>query len=151
MPLLRFRGHHCHTVDAKGRLSIPAKFREVLKVQYDERLMISFLDGCLNAYPYPEWEKLEERFLTLPQHNKKVKELMRTYISAVEECPLDSQGRILLPPILRERAGIKEKVLILGCLYKIEIWDYDTARPEVEDKIKDSSKISELVSEEFKF
>jgi len=149
--MLRFHGHHYHTLDAKGRLSIPAKFREILKAQYDERLMISFLDGCLTAYPYTEWEKLVNRFLSLPQHNKKVKAFMRGYISAVEECPLDSQGRILLPPVLRERAGIKEKVMILGCLYKIEIWDYATGLPRVEEEMKETSEISEYLGEAFKF
>jgi MraZ protein len=64
---------------------------------------------------------------------------------------LDNQGRILIPPILRQRAGIKEKVLMLGCLNKIEIWDHEVSRTEVEDKIKEVSTLSQILSEQFKF
>ena len=148
---LRFRGHHPHAIDNKGRLSIPAKFREILKVQYDERLMVSFMDNCLTAYPYSEWVKLEDQFLTFPQHDDDVNGLLRGYISVVEECPLDNQGRILIPPMLRELAGIREKVLILGCLYKIEIWDYDAYKAEVAGKVKEASILSKRLSREYKF
>ena len=149
--MLKFRGHHIHTIDQKGRLSIPSKFREILRTEYDERLMVSFLGHCLAAYPYSEWEKLEENFLRLPQGDKRVNQYLRTFLSAVEECPLDTQGRILIPPILRERAGLKDKVKVLGCLYKIEIWDYDRAVTEVDDKFAEVSSVTEQLSEQFRF
>ena len=149
--MLKFRGHHIHTIDQKGRLSIPSKFREILRTEYDERLMVSFLGNCLAAYPYSEWEKLEESFLKLPQGDKRVNQYLRTFLSAVEECPLDTQGRILIPPILRERAGLKDKVKVLGCLYKIEIWDYDRAVTEVDDKFAEVSSVTEQLSEQFRF
>ncbi|MBI4211423.1 MAG: division/cell wall cluster transcriptional repressor MraZ [Deltaproteobacteria bacterium] len=119
-----FRGRYRHSIDNKGRLSIPAKFRDVLASQFDERLIVTNFDQCLWAYPVPEWQELERKVAALPQFLEEVKALQRAFISAAVECPLDKQGRILLPPELREYAGIvgESDAVVVGMTRRIEIW-----------------------------
>lgn len=119
-----FRGSFEHTVDAKGRVSIPSKFRELISERYDGRLVMAIdFDRCLTVYPLEEWEKLEEKIKALPMMQKEVKDFMRFFFSTATECELDKQGRILIPPALRERAGINKNVIVLGIINKMEIWD----------------------------
>ncbi len=121
-----FRGSFEHTVDAKGRVSVPAKFREILIERYDGRLVIAMdFDRCLTVYPLEEWEKLEEKIKGLPMMQQEVKDFMRFFFSSAIECELDKQGRILIPPGLRERAGINKNVIMVGIISKIEIWDIE--------------------------
>jgi MraZ protein len=117
-----FRGRFFHGVDTKGRLSIPSKFRELLASNYDERLIVTNFDQCLWAYPLPEWQELERKVAGLPQFMEEVKALQRVFVSAATECPLDKQGRILLPPSLREYAELDRDVVIVGMTKRIEIW-----------------------------
>ena len=119
-----FRGSFEHTVDAKGRVSVPSRFREILVDHYDDRLVLALdYDRCLTVYPLEEWERLEEKIKNLPMMQKEVKEFMRFFFSTATECELDKQGRILIPPPLRERAGIHKNVLLIGIINKVEIWD----------------------------
>lgn len=119
-----FRGGFEHTVDAKGRVSVPAKFREIITDCYNGRLVIALdFDNCLAVYPLEEWERLEEKIKGLPMMQKEVKDFMRFFFSSATECELDRQGRILIPPTLRERAGINKIVMVVGIITKIEIWD----------------------------
>ena len=119
-----FRGSFEHTVDAKGRVSVPSRFREILVDHYDDRLVLALdYDRCLTVYPLEEWERLEEKIKNLPMMQKEVKEFMRFFFSTATECELDKQGRILIPPPLRERAGIRKNVLLIGIINKVEIWD----------------------------
>jgi MraZ protein len=99
------------------------KFREILSSQFDERLIVSNFDRCLWAYPVSEWQKIEEKVAALPQFNPQVKALQRVFISAACECPVDKQGRILIPPTLREYAGLKRDIVMVGMVKRIEIWD----------------------------
>lgn len=117
-----FRGRFEYTIDSKGRLSIPAKLREVLATRYDERLVVTNFDNCLWAYPFAEWTKIEEKVASLPQFMEEVKALQRVFISAAVECPIDKAGRILIPPTLRLYAGLERDVIIVGMITKIEIW-----------------------------
>jgi len=117
-----FRGRYQHQIDIKGRLSVPSRFREVLTSNYDERLIITNFDQCLWAYPVPEWIDLEKRVSSLPQFMDEVKALQRVFISAACECPIDKQGRILIPPLLREYAGMESDVVIVGMTKKFELW-----------------------------
>ena len=117
-----FRGRYRHALDSKGRLSIPSKFREVLAEQFDERLIVTNFDQCLWGYPVPEWRELERKVGALPQFMEEVKALQRVFISAAVECPIDKQGRILLPPELREYAQIDRDVVLVGMTKRIEIW-----------------------------
>lgn len=117
-----FRGRFEHQIDAKGRLSVPAKFRDVLAKKYDENLVITNFDGALWAYPVAEWQAIEERVAALPQFKPEVKTLQRFFISAAAECPVDGQGRILIPPSLRDYAALKRDVVLVGITRRIEIW-----------------------------
>jgi len=121
-----FRGSFEHSVDSKGRVSVPSKFRDIIADRYDGRLVMAMdFDRCLTVYPLEEWEKLEEKIKTLPMMQKEVKDFMRFFFSSATECELDKQGRILIPPIHRERAGITKNVMLVGIINKIEIWDAD--------------------------
>ena len=117
-----FRGRYSHQIDAKGRLSVPSKFREVLAAGFDERVIVTNFDECLWAYPVAEWQKLEGKVGELPQFLDEVKALQRVFISAAVECPIDGQGRILIPPTLRDYAGFTKDVIVVGMTRKFEIW-----------------------------
>ena len=117
-----FRGRYYHQIDTKGRLSIPSRFREILASSYDERVIITNFDQCLWAYPVPEWAELEKKVGALPQFMDEVKALQRVFISAATECPIDKQGRILIPPSLREYAAIDREVVVVGMTRRFELW-----------------------------
>ncbi len=117
-----FRGRFDYTIDEKGRTSLPAKFREVLSANYDERLIITTFDNCLWAYPVKEWLVIEEKISALPQFKSEVKALQRIFVSGAAECPLDKQGRIVIPPTLRDYAGLKKDIIFVGMTKRIEIW-----------------------------
>ncbi|QQR81505.1 MAG: division/cell wall cluster transcriptional repressor MraZ [Deltaproteobacteria bacterium] len=117
-----FRGRYEHTMDSKGRLSIPSKFREILMAHSDERLIVTNFDGCLWAYPFWEWKLVEEKVAALPQFKPEVKDLQRFFISAASECPLDPNGRVIIPPTLRKYADLNQDVIIVGMTKRIEIW-----------------------------
>jgi len=117
-----FRGRFEHTIDPKGRISIPSRFREVLRERYDERLIVTNLDGCLVSYPFKEWEILEQKASSLSMFKKEVKAFLRFFYSGATECPIDKLGRILIPPVLRDYAKLEKEVVLVGALKKIEIW-----------------------------
>lgn len=120
-----FRGRFEYTIDEKGRTSLPAKFREVLSTNYDERLIITTFDNCLWAYPVAEWQAIEEKIAALPQFKAAVKSLQRVFVSGAVECLLDKQGRTVIPPTLREYAGLKKEIVFVGMTKRIEIWAKD--------------------------
>ncbi|MDY6854334.1 MAG: division/cell wall cluster transcriptional repressor MraZ [Thermodesulfobacteriota bacterium] len=120
-----FRGRYEHTIDPKGRVSLPVKFRDILNERYDDRLVITNFDSCLAAYPYDEWTLLEEKVSSLSMLNKDVKSFLRFFISGAAECSIDKQGRILIPPVLREYAKLEKDIVFAGVIKKIEIWSKD--------------------------
>jgi len=117
-----FRGRFDYTIDEKGRTSLPSKFREVLSSNYDERLIVTTFDNCLWAYPVAEWQKIEEKISALPQFKSEVKALQRIFVSGATECPLDKQGRMVIPPTLRDYAELKKDIVFVGMTRRIEIW-----------------------------
>lgn len=120
-----FRGRFRHQIDSKGRLSVPSRFRELLSSNYDDRVIITNFDQCLWAYPMAEWLELEKKVNALPQFGDDVKAFQRVFISAAQECPIDKQGRMLVPGELREYAGINRDVVIVGMTRRFEIWAKD--------------------------
>lgn len=119
-----FRGKYRHNLDEKGRFSLPAKFREILRVKYgSENLIITNYPECLVAYPVKEWQKIEEKLLSLPWDVPEVREYVRYFLGSAEECSPDKQGRILLPQSLREEMKLEKEVILLGMLYHFEIWN----------------------------
>lgn len=143
-----FRGRFDHTIDSKGRTSIPSKFREVLSTNYDERLIITNFDDCLWAYPVKEWQVIEEKVSALPQFKPEVKALQRVFISAATECPIDKQGRIIIPPTLREYAGMDKDIVLVGMTKRIELWSKERWLKEFaksQEKIQaDSEELANL-------
>jgi MraZ protein len=117
-----FRGRYEHSVDDKGRLSIPSRFREILARRRQRMLILTDVDSCVAAYPLDEWRQLEDRIRKQSTLQKDVRAFLRIFYSGATESPMDGQGRILIPPHLRERAGVSREVMIIGVLNKIEIW-----------------------------
>jgi MraZ protein len=119
-----FRGHFEHAIDDKGRTSLPARFRDVLAPTGELRLVVTpaLGDPCLDVYPMKEWEALEAKLATLNAFDPQVIEFRRFYVSAAVECDLDKQGRVLIPPGLREHAQLEKSVLWLGHGQKAELW-----------------------------
>jgi len=121
-----FRGRYEHTIDAKGRTSVPARYRDALGAAGDRRIVLtSALDPCLVAYAPIEWIAFEERLGRLPQFDRSVQKLRRIYVSGAVECDIDDVGRILVPPTLRDHAGLKKEVLWAGAGRYAELWDKD--------------------------
>jgi len=118
-----FRGRFEHTIDAKGRISLPAKYREILSSNYNDRLIITNFDSCLVAYPYEEWVILEEKFSNHSIMEEDVQTFMHYFISGATECPIDKLGRILISPNLRKHAGLEREVVFVGMITRIQIWD----------------------------
>lgn len=119
-----FRGRYEHALDAKGRTSVPSRFREVLSAQGEGRLVVTTgLDACLVAYPMSEWLAFEDRLAALPQFDPEVVTLKRIYVSGAIECELDKVGRLLIPAPLRNHAGLKREALWAGMGHYIELWD----------------------------
>ena len=114
-----FMGEYNHTIDAKGRLIIPAKFRETLG---EEFILTKGLDGCLSIYPMDEWESFEEKLKALPLTDKNARAFLRFFVAGATSCELDRQGRILIPSTLREFAGLEKEVVLTGNLTRIEVW-----------------------------
>lgn len=117
-----FRGRFENTIDSKGRISVPAKFREVCAASSDNRLIVTNFDTCLWAYSIREWEAIEQKVAALPQFKAEVRALQRVFISAATECSIDGHGRIMIPQALREYAEIEKEVMFVGMVKRIEIW-----------------------------
>lgn len=117
-----FRGKHPHTIDAKGRLSIPVRFREDLGKRGTDTLVLAEGDLCIWAFPLDEWERLESKLGERPQLAPEMWSFLRMTVSSARECPVDRAGRTLIPPELREFAGLRKDVMIAGALNRFEIW-----------------------------
>ena len=117
-----FMGEYSHTIDTKGRLIIPSKFREELGETF---VVTKGLDGCLFAFSDEEWKAFEIKLKSLPLTNKNARQFARFFVAGATPCELDKQGRILLPATLREFAGLEKDVVLTGMLNRIEIWSKD--------------------------
>ena len=121
-----FRGQYEHAIDAKGRTSVPAKFRDVLVASGETRLVMTpGLDPCLVAWPIQEWLAFEERLSRLPQFDASVASIRRIYVSGAIELEVDKLGRLLVPKELREAAHLGRDVLCAGMGRHIELWNKD--------------------------
>lgn len=118
-----FMGEYNHTVDAKGRLIVPSKFREQLG---DEFVVTKGLDGCLFVYENTEWKILEEKLKNLPLTNANARKITRFFLAGASLCEVDKQGRILLPSVLREFAKIEKDAVMVGVGNRIEIWSKES-------------------------
>lgn len=121
---IMFRGQFTHTVDAKGRVSVPSRFREPLASTGQARLVLTpaLFDPAIHVFPVGAWEEFEAKVAAMPQFDPNVVRLRRLYVSAAVDCDLDKQGRLLIPPQLREHARIEKEVLWAGIGSKAELW-----------------------------
>ena len=118
-----FRGRYEHTIDGKGRTSVPSRFREVMTAGGDSKLVLTTgLDTCLVAYPMAEWLAFEKRLSELPQFDADVVTLKRIYVSGAVECEIDKVGRLLIPAALRKHARLRRDALWAGMGAYIELW-----------------------------
>lgn len=137
-----FMGEYSHTVDAKGRLIVPSRFRELLG---DEFVVTKGMDGCLFVYPSDEWRTIEEKFRNVSQMGKDARKFARFFFAGAAACEVDKQGRILIPTVLREFADIKKDVVLAGVLNRIEIWSRE--RWEEANSYDDVEEITEHMSD----
>lgn len=114
-----FMGEYSHSIDAKGRLSVPSKFRDVLG---DSFVVTKGLDGCLFVFDEEEWKSFEEKLRALPITHRDTRKFTRFFLAGANTVEVDKQGRILLPSVLREFAGLEKDVVLLGVGSRIEIW-----------------------------
>jgi len=145
-----FRGRSRHSLDAKGRLAIPARFRETLATREEDCLVVtnygSGEDSCLWAYPRSEWQIKEEKALNLPENNAAARNYLRYFISGAVECTI-KQGRITIPPDLKEIAGLTKEVVLVGELKKFEIWDKEKWEAEFQRAREIFTEASESLTE----
>ncbi|MGE5893249.1 MAG: division/cell wall cluster transcriptional repressor MraZ [bacterium] len=120
-----FYGKYYYTIDPKGRLIIPAPFREIFNSTYGTKIYITnaAFDSCLHIYPQEEWQKLQDKVRQLPKMDESVRFFMYRVIASAQECELDKQGRILIPSSLREDAKLNSDVAVVGQIDRIDLWD----------------------------
>lgn len=117
-----FRGRFEYTIDPKGRVNIPAPFREQLQNSGQESFVITNNDKCIYAYPVDDWARIEEVLATVSSLDRKRNTFLRFFIGGAVEVVPDKQGRILIPPSLRAYAGLEKDVVITGMPNRFEIW-----------------------------
>lgn len=132
-----FRGSSFHTIDDKGRIIIPARFRDQIKGDGSNGLMVSRMDNCLVAYTFDEWNKIENRIFSLAEKSQSMRRFRRVFIGGAHECICDKQDRILVPPALRQYANLEKDIVIVGVLDHLEIWSRDNWEQENLDLEKD--------------
>ena len=131
-----FIGEYSHSLDAKGRLIVPAKFREGLGEHF---IVTKGIDRCLYIYPRTEWEAFEAKLRELPLSNADARRFTRFFLSGAVECDVDNQGRIIIPQSLRNYAGLVKEVVSAGVGTRIEVWGKDKWDTECDpDKLDDS-------------
>jgi len=119
-----FRGATKVTLDAKGRLAIPTRYRERLASRCEGQLVATVdRDYCLLIYPYPDWEEIERKLVRLPSLNQQARRLQRLMVGHATEIDIDGHGRILLPRELREFAALGRQAMLIGQGNKFELWD----------------------------
>ena len=122
-----FSGKYYYTIDPKGRIIVPAPFREIISSNYSTKLYVTNapFDKCLYIYPMEEWSKHLEKIRTKPRSDKAIRYYLRRVIASAVEIELDKQGRILIPASLREDAALNSNVVLAGQIEKIELWNRD--------------------------
>ncbi|MBW2107132.1 MAG: division/cell wall cluster transcriptional repressor MraZ [Deltaproteobacteria bacterium] len=144
---MRFRGSSFHNLDAKGRLIIPARFRDVVNQSRVGALIVSRMDGALFCYTFEQWRRIEERILNLAEKSENMRRFRRIFIGGAFECVLDKQGRILIPPTLRDDAALNKEVVLVGVLDHFEIWAREAwlkEHEQLQDDLKNEDMRNEI-------
>ena len=138
-----FIGEHTHTIDSKGRLSVPAKFRRQLE---NGIVLTRGLDSCLWLYTPDEWSKLATALAALPLSNKQSRAFSRLMLAGAWDAEVDTQGRVMIPEYLRDYASLKKHVTVAGLYNRVEIWDEDAWHTYRQQTESQSDAIAEGLS-----
>ncbi|MCH7760776.1 division/cell wall cluster transcriptional repressor MraZ [candidate division TA06 bacterium] len=131
---MTYQGTYRYSIDNKGRLSVPAKFRKTLLPEANGTFVVTKgFDQCLSVYTLDEWLKFEEKLQQLPNTKKSSRNVVRWFTANAERLEVDNQGRIKIPQHLLEYAGLKKEATIIGALDRIEIWDPETYKANAEE------------------
>lgn len=144
-----FYGEYAHSLDKKGRLILPSKFRESAKANYVEKFFLTRgLDSCLFMFTEEEWKAQETKFKSMSFTKAQSRKFNRLYFSGAVEIVFDKQGRMLIPKYLKDFAGIRREVMIIGVSNRIEVWDSDKWREFYNGEKGSFEKISEDLLDE---
>lgn len=135
-----FRGSSFHTIDPKGRLIIPTRFRDVIKASGYDGVMVTGWDHCLYAYTTEEWGKVEAKILKRDIKGDAMRRFQRKFVGGAVSCKCDRQGRILIPPFLKQYADLEKDVVLAGIVYRFEIWSTENWNREDEKLEEDLGK-----------
>ncbi|MCL6554743.1 MAG: division/cell wall cluster transcriptional repressor MraZ [Burkholderiales bacterium] len=137
-----FRGATALSLDAKGRLAVPARHREALQVQGGGRLVLTaHPHRCLLLYPQPEWEPIQEKIMALPSLDKQASLLQRLLVGFAEDVEMDGAGRVLISPVLREFAGLEKQVMLVGQGSHFEVWSEASWRAQLEEALAQGDRV----------
>ncbi len=142
-----FRGSSYHTIDTKGRIIVPSRFRDGIREGGGDGIMVSRMDDCLVAYPYDEWNKIETRILSLAEKSENMRRFRRVFIGGAFECTIDKQERTLIPQPLRQYADLEKDIVLVGVLDHFEIWSrskWEKENMELEDDLKKEEVRNEI-------
>lgn len=139
-----FMGEYQHSLDAKGRVIVPAKFRELLG---NECVVTRGLDRCLFLYPHGEWTKLEEKLKELPLTQRDARAFVRFFFSGASDVEFDKQGRIVLPASLREYAGMSKEIVVIGVSNRVELWAQEVWAEYVSEAEASFETIAEKIAD----
>ena len=143
----RFSGQFHHAIDEKGRIIFPSKFREIFAQEHDGHMVITKGDGCLRVFPFNEWLILEEKISHQSILRKEVRAFQRFFMSGAVDCNLDAQGRVLIPPALREYANLEKDIVLAGMIKDIEIWSKERFDEEMKKVAADVDKFSAYIAD----
>ena len=141
-----FRGAAAINIDAKGRMAMPVRFRELFAAASEGKLVITIdtEESCLMIYPLPEWDIIQAKLEQLPSFNPAARRIQRLLIGHATDVELDGNGRILLPSVLREYGQLEKKAILLGQGKKIELWSESLWNARRDDYLQEASDASEL-------
>lgn len=130
-----FRSSSFHTIDAKGRIIVPVRFRSLIQAGGANGVMVSKMDNGLVAYPFDEWNRVEKNIMSAPEKGELMRRFIRVFIGSASECFCDKQDRILIPSPLRQYGGLEKGIVLIGVLTHFEIrsrenWDKENAQQE---------------------
>ena len=137
-----FRGSSNHTIDEKGRVIIPARFKDLIKHHDRPGVMVTKMDGGLFAYTFDGWRDIEQKIISLAEKSDAMRRFRRVFVGGAFECPCDRNDRILIPPDLREYAGLVKDIVLVGVLDHFEIWSKDNWNKE------NSAMVDDMQNEE---
>jgi len=142
-----FIGNYANTMDNKGRVNVPAAFRDALHKDYDDDRMVitrDIRDACLRVYPMMEWQAFLDKLNLIPSSNPTLRRIQRRIVSSAIECTVDKQGRVLLPQSLREHARLSKSIQFAGSSNTVEIWDAQLWQLEIENDAIDPDILEQL-------